>query len=939
MIQTPISKRLSFFVLVCAMFMGSVGAQSLQSPLPFNPNIKTGTLSNGMRYYIQPNAKPEKKVELRLAVNAGSILENDDQQGMAHFIEHMNFNGTEHYPKNALVDYLQSIGVQFGADLNAYTSFDETVYILPIPTSDPANVEKGFEVLSDWAQKALFTDKDIDEERNVVLEESRGSKGANERMMRQYLPKLMAGSQFANRLPIGKDEVIQNGRAEAMRAFHRDWYRPDLMALAVAGDITVEHAETLINKYFVSLTNPAEERVRPVFEVAPYAKKEAMVLTDKEATIQQFMLVYSSKKSSPNVTLEDYRNNIVRRMFFAALNNRMAKLTESSNPPYLASYMRVGGWARGSESMQLSIYGGEDFKAGVSASIAEILKVKQFGFNQTEMDVIIRNMMSSMEKSYKERKNRESSSVVDEMVRNFLLQESIPGIEQEYQYYLDFLPTIALEEVNAIAKNWLSDNRPYFVLAMGPESSPLAKITEKQLLKWVSSAFKQKVVVLKEKELPKSLLPKIPSPGKVIAQSSLAEFGATVYTLSNGLKVTVKKTDFKEDEILLTGQRFGGSGQYAQSDKVNSTFLMNIISQLGYGDLTPSELDDFLSGKYVEVVTKFTETRALVSGSSTVKDLETMLQLNYLKMTSPRKDPELFKGLIAFVQAQIQNVKSDPQTTFMDSVQRRYYNHHPLAPISIPSENEVGLLSMEKAVAIYQKEFGYADGFSFVIVGNVNDDTLLALMEKYLASLPVNGQVKKIEDNGLRPISGVNTLAFYKGLESKSMIVEKYYGEMPYSYDLHMHMKLLVDIVNIRIVEELREKMGGIYSGGMNGVFDKEPFGMFSLSIFLPCGPQSVDTLTGATHALLERLKQEGPTAKDLEKAKRARIESNRESMKNNYYWLNKLSELSLYPESTAGILDYEARINAISEADVQAAAKLLLTGENVFRAVLYPEK
>ena len=489
MIQISVSKRLSFFVLICAMFMGSVGAQSLQSPLPFNSNIKTGTLPNGMRYYIQPNAKPEKKVELRLAVNAGSILENDDQQGMAHFIEHMNFNGTEHYPKNALVDYLQSIGVQFGADLNAYTSFDETVYILPIPTSDPANVEKGFEVLSDWAQKALFTDKDINEERNVVLEESRGSKGADERMMRQYLPKLVAGSQYANRLPIGKDEIIQNGSAEAMRAFHRDWYRPDLMAVAVAGDITAEQAEALINKYFASLTNPAEERARPVFEVAPYAKKEAMVLTDKEATIQQFMLVYSSKKSSPNVTLEDYRNSIVRSMFFAALNNRMAKLTESSNPPYLAAYMGVGGWARGSESMQLSVYGGEDLKAGVSAAIAEILKVEQFGFNQTEMDVIIRSMMSGMEKSYKERKNRESSSVVDEMVRNFLSQESIPGIEQEFQYYLDFLPTIALEEVNAIAKNWLSDNRPYFVLAMGPESSPLAKTTEKHLLKWVSSAF------------------------------------------------------------------------------------------------------------------------------------------------------------------------------------------------------------------------------------------------------------------------------------------------------------------------------------------------------------------------------------------------------------------------------------------------------------------
>lgn len=936
------SSRLRVFgsvLLLLSVTILNVGAQAVDAPLPFDNRIKTGVLPNGLKYYIKPNPKPEKKVELRLAINAGSLLENEDQQGMAHFIEHMNFNGTEHYPKNDLVDYLQSIGVQFGADLNAYTGFDETVYILPIPTTNPENVEKGFEVLSDWAQKALFTDKDIQEERNVVLEESRGGKGADDRMMRQYLPKLMAGSHYASRLPIGKDEIIQHGSAEAIRAFHRDWYRPNLMAVMVAGDITVEQAEALIAKYFSTLTNPASERPRVNAVVPAYTKTEAMVLTDKEATNQQFLMMHSARIRSIHKTVGDYREGMVQNLFLGALNNRLAKLTETATPPYLAAFADVSGWARDYESFQMMVYAGADMQIGIQTALGELKRVRSFGFNQSEMDVIMSSMVSSMEKSYNERKNRQSSSVVDELVRHFLKQESVPGIETEYQYYLDLLPTITVEEVNQMARKWLADDKPYFALATGPSNSPLAKLSSKQLLKWVKNAQKQKVVPNLEKALPKSLLSAMPKSGSVVSTSDDARFGTQTLTLSNGITVTIKSTDFKSDEIILYGMGKVGIENFISSDKVNGIYMEEIVPQMGYGVFTPSALGDFLAGKYANVGLSLSPTQSHVSGSSNVKDFETLLALTHLKMTSPRKDEELFKGVISVVESQMNNVKSEPQYAFMDSVTKAFYQNDARMPINIPSAGEIATMDPDKCLKIHQEVFGNAEGFQFFVVGNVLADSIQPLLEKYLGSLPVQSRGTVISDAGLRPIQGLNELKFYRGAEPKSMIIEKYYGTDSFDKDFGFHANLVGQVVNIKIIEELREKIGGIYSGGIQVEVEKEPYSHFSAVLFLPCGPESVDTLLKAAHIELARLKREGPTEKDLEKVKKATLESYRESVKTNSYWIGALAEITRHPEKAQEYLDVEARINAVTVADLKAAANVLFSGEHVFRAILYPEK
>lgn len=939
MFQKHFYKALSLVALLFVSLISAVSGQDLNSPLPFDTTVSTGTLSNGLKYYIKPNPKPEKKVELRLAVNAGSILENEDQQGLAHFMEHMNFNGTQHYPKNELVDFLQSIGVQFGADLNAYTSFDETVYILPIPTDKPDNLSKGFEVLSDWAQRALITDKDVNDERKVVLEESRGGKGAGDRMMRIYLPKLMAGSHYADRLPIGKDNILKNCDPEAIRSFYRDWYRPDLMAVAVVGDVTVAQAMALIEKYFAPLTIAYTVRARIDFDVPAYKAKEAMVLTDIEETNQSFSLNYSSKKSKSDATLQEYRSSIVKSCFEQILNSRLDELTQTANPPYLYSYAGIGGWSRGYESFSLTTVASNDMKTAINASIGEIVKVQKFGFTQAELDVVKKYMLSSMEQSYNERNTTESGRYVDELVRNFLTQESVPGTASEYEYYKNFLPGITVDEVNAVAKTWLDDNKTYFAMCQGPENSAVKNLTSKKLLKWVNGAFKQKMDAHVERVLANSLLSEEPVAGKILSVENDSMLGANTYTLSNGVKVTVKSTDFKSDQILMMGMKKGGSGQYGVEDKLNTMYMDAMIYTMGYGPFSPTDLLKFLAGKNARISTNFGGISNGVYGNSTVKDLETLLQLNYLKLTAPRKDLELFQGSITNSIAGLKDAKSSPETAFYDSLVNVFYRGQPFAPINIPTETQLKSINPDRIIEMYKTEFGNADGFHFFFVGNVDEETLLPMVEKYIASLPTRGLVPNFKDNGLRPISGKNDFVFHKGKEPKSLVLAQFYGELPFSDDAELRADLLGEILNIKIIEELREKIGGIYSGGIYSIVSDEPYDNYSFALYLPCGPESVDTLIKASMIEIERIKREGPSIRDLEKVKLAKVEAYRESMKTNTFWSDYLLEIKCNGYDAKRFLDYESVVNAVTAEQIREAANLMLSGENTFKAILYPEK
>jgi zinc protease len=933
-----ILKIQTVFLVIISIFCGQIASQNLEQIIPFDTSVTTGYLSNGLRYYIKPNSKPENKVELRLALNAGSILEDDDQQGLAHFMEHMNFNGTEHYPKNALVDFLQTIGVEFGADLNAYTGFDETVFILPIPTENRDNIAKGFEVLSDWAQKALITDQDVNDERKVVLEESRLGKGAQDRMMQKYLPKMLAGSRYASRLPIGKDEILKTFPPDAIRRFYKDWYRPNLMAVAVVGDITVAEAKLLIEKYFSSLTNPPNERPRTLFEVAPFKKKEAMALTDKESTNQSFSLVYSSRKSTADKTVGDYRNSIIRNLFIEILNQRFQELSQSANPPFLYSYGYIDGWARGYESFQLVSVPSGDLNAAINASIGELVRAQKFGFNKSELDIAKNNTLSYVEKLYNERNTTESGRIISEYLRNFLQNEPMPGIAIDYAYYQSLLPTITIDDVNKVANDWLNDNKKYFALYEGPENGA-AKISNKKLLKIVAKAFKQKVSPLEEKIRQTTLLSSKPVPGKVISSIYDSALNTNTYFLSNGLKVTTKQTDFKSDEILFHGIKQGGVGKYPASDKLLTQNLDAIISSMGYGNFTPTDLQNFLAGKLVSNDISTGEVRSSLSGNSSKKDLETLLELNYLQLTSPRLDEELFKGYIAKQIAALKFIKANPQTAFFDTMSKVMNHGDPYARIFIPSVSQLQKLTAESALNMYKNEYQYADGFHFFLVGNIDESTIIPLMEKYIASLPVSGILPVVKETGLRPIQGNHTLTVNFGKEPKSLILDQYYNEIPYSEDLALKATLMAEILNIKIIEEMREKIGGIYSGGMYANVLKLPYERYGITLYLPCGPESVDTLLATAKLEMMNLIQNGPEQKDLDKVKIAKLEAHKNEMQNNGPWISMLESTAFEKMDVNRILKFEEYLNQITAEDIKNTAALLLFNGNHFRAVLNPEK
>lgn len=916
-------------------------AQTKDAKLPVDTKVTTGKLANGLTYYIRPNNKPEKKVELRLIVNAGSILENDDQQGLAHFMEHMNFNGTKNYPKNKLVDFLQSIGVEFGADLNAYTSFDETVYILPIPTDKAGNLESGFQVIGDWAHNANLTEEDINSERGVVLEESRGRKGAQDRMMQKYLPKILAGSQYGNRLPIGKDDILKTFKPETIRSFYKDWYRPNLMAVAVVGDITVPEAEAMIKKYFGDIKNPAKPRERKNFEVNPFTDASAMVITDKEATNYMFQLLFSARKETKEVTVNDYRQNIVKNTFLQILNKRFQELTQSATPPFAAAYGYAGSYARGYENFTLIAIPTGNIETAINAALGEIVKAQEFGFTNSELEIAKKSMLSGMEKSYNERNTTESGTLVDEYVRNFLSQEPIPGIENEYKYYQEFIPGITIAEINAEAKKWLDkeNNQEYFTMITGPSEDKKMKLpTDVELKGLVNTALSQKVSANAEKIVAENLLDKQPVPGKIVSETTDKELGATTYTLSNGVKVSVKKTDFKSDEIVLSAVKKGGESNYGAQDKSNAKFLPDVIEAMGYGQFTPTALTDALSGKTVGLVPSMGETTTELKGNSSIKDFESLLQLTYLQLTEPRKDDALYSGFISTMKMQLQFLGSNPQVAFIDTLGKTLYHNDARRPIMVPTTEDIEKINADRVLQIYRDEFSNADGFHFFIVGNVDENTLKPLLEKYIASLPAKGTKPSFKDNGLRPITGNSTLKFKKGQEQKSLVLAIYSGEMPFTEDMALQTDMVGELLTIKVLEEIREAMGAMYSGGFNASLERDPYPSYSIQGQFPCGPENVDAIVAKVNEEIAHIKTNGPSQKDLDKVKQAKLEKRKEAIKTNNYWVGKLKQLQFADYSKERFLNADKEISKITIADIKATANKLFDGKNSFVAILYPE-
>ncbi len=932
-------RNLLFSLLTITLALVATSLQA-QTVLPLNPKIKMGKLENGLTYYILPNKKPENKVELRLAVNVGAINEDDDQQGLAHMCEHMAFNGTKNFKKNDIISFLQDIGVGFGSDLNAYTGFDETVYILPIPTSKPENLEKGFQVLEDWAHNVSYNNEDIDGERPIILEESRLGKGANDRMFRKLYPKLFKGSLYANRLPIGVDSIIKNFPYPAIKRFYKDWYRPNLMAVIVVGDITVEKAEALIRKHFTGLTNPTTIRERKYASVPAYAASDALVVTDKEATSYQVSVQYPAFVKQDLVTDADYRNMEVRSLFSTIFNQRMQELTQKENPPFLYAYGSFGSYARGYDAFSLTAGSGTNAPStALTAVMTEVERAKRFGFTQAELDRAKKSYLNRMEKSYNDRDKTESASLIDELVQNFLDHEAAPGIEVEFDLSKKIIPTVTLNDINAVL-DVIKGDKNKLVAVMGPEgTSKLVLPDSLQLMQTMAATEKADVKAYEEKAVATNLLSKEPKAGKVVSKTVNAKLGTTELKLSNGVTVILKKTDFKNDEIVMSAARFGGKNEYGLKDKYNAEYATQIVATMGFGTFSPVDLRKSLAGKTAAASDLFSDTKDGFNGSSSVKDVETMLQLVYLHVTAPRKDTALFNSFISKNKSQLAMLSANPQAAFVDTFYKTMFRNNPLAPVAVPHAEYFDQVQIDRAMEIYKAHFGDMSGMQFAFVGNLDEQKMIPLIEKYIASLPATGKKFTYTDNKVRTAKGKINLNTYKGKEEKSLILAVFAGETPFSEDEALKANALTQVLNIRIIEELREKVQGIYGGGIFGGLDKVPYNSYSFIAQLPCGPEKADTLTKALQNEIEKIRKNGIEESYLSKVKKQWLETHKESIKSNATWAGNIISSKVEGDDIDRFVNYEKYVEKLTTADIKKVANTYLNSNNMMIATLMPEK
>ena len=931
-------KKRALLVVLLLANLAVVAQVNLSDKIPLDAKVKIGKLDNGLTYYIRENKKPEQKVELRLVVNTGSIMEDDDQQGLAHMAEHMAFNGTKNFKRNEIISFLQNIGVGFGNDLNAYTSFDETVYMLPIPTDKPGNLEKGFQVLEDWAHNVTYLDDDIESERAVILEESRLGRGAQDRMFRQTFPYLFAGSKYANRLPIGIDSIIKTFKPDAIRRFYKDWYRPELMAVVVVGDVPVAKAEEMVKKHFSGLVNPAHPRPRTMAAFPAYTGNEGKVVTDKEATSYSVSVTYSPFASKQATTVGEYKNDLVKGIFTTLLNLRLRELTQRENPPFLYGYGYFNSYARGYDQFNAvaGVATAEVAKAGLSALMEEIEKAKRFGFTQAELDRSKMSMLANMEKAYNEREKTESENYAGEYIRNYLENEPIPGIEVEYDYYKALIPQISLADVNAIS-TILQKTPEFFVAMTGPEATDLP-VASDLISTATGVAARTDIQPYEERVIATKLLNKEPVAGKIIKETTDAKLGTKTWTLSNGTTVTIKKTDFKNDEIQMGARRFGGTSNYGLADKYNAAYALAAINSMGFGEFSPTDLQKIMAGKTASAGASLSATTDGFSGSSSVKDIETMLQLLYLKATSPRIDESLFKSYVQKSKSQLSFLLADPQNVFIDTLLKTVYKNHPLGPMGVPRPEYYDKLNMNRALAIYKERFGNAYGMNFAFVGSIDEATLKPLVEKYIGGLPSVKKAFNYKDNGVRPVKGAVNLNVNKGEADKSLILSMITGEIPYTEDLALRAAAVSEVLNIRVMEELREKIQGIYGGGTSITLNRYPYQNYSAFVELPTGPEKVDTLLKAMNSEIEDIRTKGPSKENLDKVKLQWIESRRTAMKQNGTWLNFILTSKLESRNVDRFLNYDKYVNALTVQNVQDAANKIFGGKNKVTAVLRPE-
>ncbi|MFC2138833.1 M16 family metallopeptidase, partial [Bacteroidota bacterium] len=847
-------KKIILFQLIAflAINLSSQQKLNLEDKLPVDSNIKIGKLDNGLTYYVRQNKLPEKRVEMRLVINAGSLQETENQLGLAHFVEHMCFSGTKNFEKNELVNFLEKMGIKFGAELNAYTTFGETVYKLYIPSDKAGLIDTAFMVLEDWASNVSFDNEEIDKERRVIVEEWRLGLGANERMMQEYIPVILKDSRYAKRLPIGAMEIVENCHYDTLVQFYKDWYRPDLTAVIVVGDIEIDDMEDKIKQHFAHLQNPEESKERMEYPIPDNVEPLVSIVTDKEATYSLVQFFIKHKKYD-EININDYRMLLMQRLYNQMLNTRFGEIMQDPEAPFLYANSTYSGFLGRSKDAYFSFAVAKENEIinSLSKLLEENEKVKQFGFTESELEREKKELLTFYEKAIKEKDKTESKLYADEYKRNFLEQEPIPGIENEYNMAFQFVPGIQIGEINQLAKDWIIDKN-WAILITAPENDKIEIPTKDEVIAVIKESKEKEVMAYIDAASDEPLIDKVPKGSKITSIVKNDKFGYTEVIFKNRAKVILKPNFYKNDQILFLGSSPGGHSIYSDEDFISADFASDVMNQSGLGKFDMIGLQKKLAGNTAGLASYISEINEGVNGSCSPKDLETLLQLNYLQFTGIRVDTNAFKSYISRLENQVKFIDADPNYAFYDTLIKVTSNNHPRA-YAAPNQEQINQIKLDKIVEIQKDRFADASDFFFVMVGNFEVDTLLPLLEKYIGGLP---SIKRNETwKNVDPDfpEGITKVEIQKGVEPKSRVAIVMNEEIEYSFDNAFNLSVLVDILAIKLRESMREDQGGVYGVRVSENIQKYPVNEFSISVSFGCSPDNVDSLVNTVFSEMKK--------------------------------------------------------------------------------------
>jgi zinc protease len=905
------------------------------APLEWDAAVMRGELENGLQYYIRNNPKPEGRLELRLVVNAGSVLEADDQRGLAHYVEHMAFNGTRRFARRQLVDYLESIGMRFGPELNAFTSFDETIYMLQLPVDDPEVIDKGLLILREWADAVAFEDEEIEKERGVILEERRLHRGAQQRIRDQHIPFIFQGSKYAERIPIGTEEVLTHFDFKRLRAFYQQWYRPDLMAIVAVGDVDAELLALMIRNHFSSMSNPADAPVREVVAIPDHEETLVSIVTDPEATLASASIYYKMEEAAFS-TEAHFRSHLEQQTFLHMMNQRLDEARKLPGSPFLQAYVYRAPLARGKELFGLGTIVKEGaYLRGLAAGLEEIERVQRFGFTVSEWERQKASALRMMAHQVAGKEKIPSSVYAGKYVSAFLTNQPVISIENEWELAQRTFSEMSLREINTLAQAWIRDENRV-VLLDGPEH-PDQTPPDKDAVRAVLDARGNQALqpyVDDEDEAP--LVDPIPTPGRIVKREHREDLDLDIWTLSNGARVILKATTCKDDQVLVSAFSRGGHSLIPDAYFVPAMSAAMVIDECGLGSFSRIQLRKKLAGKAVQLDGYINEHGEGMQGACAPSDLDVLFQLIHLNFTSPRQDVDAFLSLQERMRAMLKDRLRSPQAVFADMVQRTMSQGHMRREPWTPER--VGQMQLLPSIVTYKDRFADADDFTFLFVGRVDSSEIESLVCTYLASLPSIPSQEQWVDRGIKHAPGKIDKVLTMGIEPKSEVLRMYTGPLTWQYDDRFALQSMLAALELRLRDLLREDLGGTYGVSVRPIMRHYPVSESTVQISFSCAPGQVDTLLAALDREILHM-QKGPLAatyvENVKENQRRERETARET---NTFWLRILEYYEWHGEDPGIVLEFEKYVEGLNAEGMMQVARQVFSTPNVATFVLMPE-